>query len=135
MIFRLYERSVCEMSYKVRSSTLSGELIIQVILCDGLQTFSGDKLKDLVIMPFTGVHDSTGKAIYEFDIVDTGIGKFLVKFCKDCGSFQCFYPFDNDLTCFSCEGDYHWYELMESVESGDVKVIGNLFENSELLEE
>ena len=134
-MFRLFDKSVGEMTYKVSCSSLSGELVIQAILCGELQTFSGDKLNDLVLMPFTGVFDSNGEPIYDFDIVDTGIGRFLIKFCKECGSFQCFYPIEDKLTCVACEGDYHWYELMESIKDGEVEVIGNWFEHPERLEE
>ena len=71
---------------------------------------------------FTGLHDKNGKEIYEGDITDDGYNNIgVVKY----GNYNC--------SC--CEGVYGWY-----VDGGDIrsaecflKVIGNIYENPELL--
>jgi hypothetical protein len=77
----------------------------------------------------TGLHDKTDKLIYEGDIVNVLCGNFIIKYCDNCKSFQCFYKDD----CFACEGDYHWFELLDDLEN--LEVIGNIYKNSDLLEE
>ena len=76
----------------------------------------------------TGLHDKNGKLIYEGDIVNVSCGNFIIKYCDSCKSFQCFYKDD----CFACEGDYHWFELLDDLEN--LEVIGNIYENADLLE-
>lgn len=36
--------------------------------------------------------------------------------------------------CLACEGDLHWYELVEAEEQNELEVIGNIYENKSLLE-
>ncbi len=78
-------------------------------------------------MQCTGSKDKNGKLIYEGDIVNVPCGNFIIKYCDSCKSFQCFYKDD----CFACEGDYHWFELLDDLEN--LEVIGNIYENKELL--
>ena len=78
--------------------------------------------KDLILMQYTGLKDRNGKEIYEGDILDYGTyGKFEVLYHK--GSFKIRkLKFKN--------GNVH---LLEVCSFDDIKVIGNIYENSELL--
>lgn len=74
------------------------------------------------LMEYTGLHDKNGKEIYEGDITDDGYNNIgVVKYGK--------------YNCSCCEGVYGWY-----VDGGDIRsaecfleVIGNIYENSNLL--
>jgi hypothetical protein len=82
---------------------------------------------DCVILQFTGLKDSTGVEIYEGDICDAGMVIGPIEFII--GSFSLgsnplieFLP--SNICVFSPEFDPSWI---------DVKVIGNIFENKELI--
>lgn len=78
---------------------------------------------DVAVEQYTGLKDKNGKEIFEGDIIQTP--KKIYKECikvewqEDCGGF---YPF----IC-RCDADYLG-------EYDDVEVVGNIHENSELLE-
>ena len=69
------------------------------------------------IMQYTGLKDKNGKEIYEGDIVYIPDMKFEVKF--------------RETICWDCGGNYTGmgYEISEAYE-----IIGNIYENPELLE-
>jgi len=73
---------------------------------------------------FTGLHDKNGKEIYEGDILSypTHGGYYLIKWLyedEECG--------------FGCEGDKPSYNYMLPVVWKEMKVVGNIYENPELL--
>ena len=93
----------------------------------------------VIMMQFTGLKDNHGKEIYEGDIVRTADGSLLatikigeyypepVKYCCElCGikkhTVHCLHAYDKD-------GEY----LIEDNKS--LEIIGNIYENPELLEE
>ena len=84
-----------------------------------------------VLMQCTGLKDKNGKLIYEGDILG-GIYLGHIEYCKDC---KCFQLFVKDYGCMACEGDIHWYELVEAENENELEVIGNIYENKELLDE
>ena len=78
--------------------------------------------EDLILMQYTGLKDKNGKDIYECDILDYGTyGEFEVIWHR--GSFKIRkLKFEN--------GNVH---LLEECSFDDIKVIGNIYENPELL--
>lgn len=81
---------------------------------------------EVELMQFTGLHDKNGKEIYEGDYVG-GIWDGYIAYCDKQKSLQLFFSFG----CAGCEGDVHWYDLIE--DDGKLEVIGNIYENPELL--
>ena len=70
---------------------------------------------DKELMQFTGLHDKNGKKIYEGDIVTDGVGKYKIIYDLKLAGYQPYCIFRDDPENY-CE------------------VIGNVFENPELLE-
>ena len=94
------------------------------------------KLQDIEIMQYTGLKDINGKGIYEEDIIGFGKRKFIVKYVTEMGQL-----FANEITTPKDLGDT--YGMVKSEEWGgtaeirteeDCEVIGNIYENPELLE-
>ena len=83
-----------------------------------------------VLMQCTGLKDKNGKLIYEGDILG-GIYHGYIEYCDEC---KCFQLKVKDYGCLACEGDLHWYELVEAEEQNELEVIGNIYENKELLD-
>lgn len=72
----------------------------------------------------TGLLDKNGKKIFEGDITKDSTGLCLVGWNKDLASF-----------CLRRKGWAFQHFFGEAVDPTDVEVIGNIYENSELLEE
>ena len=70
---------------------------------------------NLKIEQFTGLHDKNGKEIYEGDIVTDGVGKYKIIYDLKLAGYQPYCIFRDDPENY-CE------------------VIGNIYENPELLE-
>ena len=83
------------------------------------------------VIQCTGLKDKNGKLIFEGDILG-GIYHGYIEYCKVC---KCFQLFVKDYGCLGCEGDLYWYELVEAEEQNELEVIGNIYENKELLDE
>ena len=78
------------------------------------------------VMQFTGLLDRNGKEIYEGDVIRAEFS--FIDFCEGCLGYQCFYLDEKDKAiCHGCEGNYMLKELE------DIKIIGNIYENPELL--
>jgi uncharacterized phage protein (TIGR01671 family) len=82
----------------------------------------------VILMQSTGLTDKNGKDIFEGDVLGGFFENGFIKWCDKCKALQ----YSASGFCFACEGDVHWYELVE--DEGTLEVIGNVYENPELLE-
>ena len=90
------------------------------------ELFAGYNKKPTVLQQFTGLHDKNGKEIYEGDIIEDRWGrKYIVEWSNERSGWI---PFANGTGCGCCEVDMIY-------NSKDTEVIGNRYENPELLEE
>ena len=87
------------------------------------------KTKDFILLQCTGLHDKNGTLIYEGDILGGIYENCYIHWCEKCRQFQLK---TQDYGCMACEGDIHWYEVVE--DNNKLEVIGNIYENPELLE-
>ena len=89
----------------------------------GITYFTGDDCGDVLnkneceLMAFTGLHDRNGKEIYESDIVKEGNRSGVIVWHQEYAAWR----FENK---YGSVGVYHLYG----------EVIGNVWENSDLLE-
>jgi uncharacterized phage protein (TIGR01671 family) len=81
------------------------------------------------VMQFTGLLDKQGKEIYEGDILGGIWASGWIAWCEKCKSFEYFI---DGFGCASCERDIYWQEVIEDEKR--LEVIGNIYENTELLE-
>jgi uncharacterized phage protein (TIGR01671 family) len=104
---------------------------------------TGKRLKDIIrgeryistyekaiLMQYAGLKDKNGKKIFEGDSLGGIYEGCYVDYCDKCCSHQVFLG-DKEIGCMSCQGDIGWYELLDDA---DLEVIGNIYENPELLE-
>ncbi len=107
----------------------SGHILIEVDHVHGNETIF---LEDVELMQFIGLKDKNGKEIYEGDIVN-----YNSKYIKSSNKEE----FNRMLVVFLNGGYYlesknkaHFHFGIVSKE-GDLEVIGNIYENPELLED
>jgi uncharacterized phage protein (TIGR01671 family) len=80
---------------------------------------------DFILMQFTGLKDKNGKDIYEGDILSHFEGKYQI-------------IYNDNHACFMADGFYEArYDdpcnIFEEIERHQVEIIGNIYENPELL--
>ena len=132
--FRLYDKAIGEMVYDVcvgfiKDSGLTDDWVCADTSC-GQITYRDDKLKDIILMQSIGLKDKNGKLIYEGDILGGTFENLYVHYCDSCKQFQLK---ANDYGCMACDGDLHWYEVVEAEEQNELEVIGNIYQDKELL--
>ena len=102
------------------------DLFGETILLGGfMQKVPTLELNDCVALQYIGLTDSNGKDIYEGDIIEfpNNIDAYRISFIKfNNGSFYVHYP-DHNYELIASSLSNGWY----------MKVIGNIFENKELL--
>lgn len=85
------------------------------------------KPENVELMQYTGLKDKNGKEIYEKDCLGGVYEGLYIDYCDSCKQFQLFNCLEE---CMACIGDVHWFEV---VGYEDFEIIGNRFENPELL--
>lgn len=134
--FRLYDKAIGEMVYDVcvgfiKDYGKTDDWVCADTSC-GQITYRGDKLKDIVLMQSTGLKDINGKLIYEGDIIkieyyDYGI-KYRIGVVEwDYDGFCVTYHNAKDTKISGCG-------LVDIVNGDKQEVIGNIYDNPELLE-
>lgn len=100
----------------------SGRPTDSFLICSGGKGISTQGDGEFELMQYTGLKDKNGKEIYEGDVVKTKDGTFKVYWNKYVWAFNSpdqYIPFSS----------YDW----ESFEEMNLEVIGNIYENSELI--
>ena len=84
-----------------------------------------DKFNDVELMQYIGLKDKNNKEIYEGDILFESFGERYYKVIFENGSFRAEF-----------KGDFEWhhFDLIDVVIQG-CEVVGNIYENPELLGE
>lgn len=106
---------------KLRSWSLVGE----IMLCNDVVIHSLGMIldsKNHVVMQFTGLTDKNGVEIFEGDIIECWGYNLVVKWVDSDASFFA-ESFDQSI----CESGQEW--------GGDCEVIGNIYQNPELLKQ
>lgn len=96
--------------------------IVNIFCSDGLI----DKWKPEAVMQFTGLLDKEGVEIYEGDIVSDHVGTGVIKYAEKYAGFRVSYG----------DGTAKWfYDYNLKGERESIEVIGNIYNNPELLKE
>lgn len=106
----------------------NGERTAEIVALDAMRTFDGISPTLMVdpstICQCTGLNDKNGKLIWENDVVKHDFGKDQI------GVQLAIVKYDSKYACYQIKPIYDWMYCDKS----DCEVIGNIFDNPELLE-
>ena len=91
------------------------------------RTYIEGYYQDWIYMPWTGLITQEAEKIFEGDILGGSYEGGWIAWCDKCKALQ----YHSGYGCYACEGDLHWYELVE--DDGKLEVIGNIYEHPELM--
>jgi uncharacterized phage protein (TIGR01671 family) len=91
------------------------------------RTYINGFYQDWIYMPWSGLITQDAEKIYEGDILGGQYEGGYVGYCDLCKTLQ----YHACGECFACNGDLHWYELVE--DDGTLEVLGNIYQNPELI--
>lgn len=123
--FRVWDKKRKRM-FAATTINASGDVSV-FIDDDGLYLLPAEQVE---LMQYTGLKDKNDKDIYDGDILGGIWESGFISWCEKCKQFQ---YHSVDIGCMACSGDVHWYEIAE--DDGKLEVIGNIYENHELLED
>lgn len=123
--FRAWHKTWEEMG-KVKRIRFDDDGNVSTVLFKGKDFGSNTKIDEIELMQSTGLKDKNGKEIFEKDIVDFKGRKAIVKWHGSYASF--IYEFVDELQNRTTE----WQSLYLSYYH--FEIIGNVYENPELLE-
>ena len=100
-------------------------------------------LRDVVLMQFTGLKDKNEKEIYEGDIVDGFGNRFVIKWgvfrFRKLNEYGDVSLVDVPSFAFTLEGDIPRYPIVSNWRGehdlNGLEIVGNIYENPELLED
>lgn len=141
--YRLYDKAIGEMAYDVcvgfiKDYGKTDDWVCADTSC-GQITYRGDRLKDIVLMQCTGLKDHNGKLIYEGDVVQSTFDDnskiiFYVIWNNENALFNGKIIKKGETNAFCINEDYLYYLLANGINE-KTEVIGNIYENPELLED
>jgi len=126
--FRIFDKNIPTLTEAMKDIQPSGQMLYDMDYLLNSDYFKHALEGNYPIMQYTGLKDKKGKEIFEGDI---DINFDVVGWCEKTASFQFFiYDFPNrekiSCHCFSCEGNFNFND-------GEIEIIGNIYENQELL--
>ena len=87
--------------------------------------YNNSEEDEVILMQYTGLKDNIGKEIYEGDIISFGDNKAVVFY--EHAKFKAKYRYYNNCYCYDALSDVLYFKKVE--------VIGNIYENKELIDE
>lgn len=123
--FRIWDKPTSKMFYDVALGFIKAPMRSDWVCADtpdGQISYTGNRLKDIEIMQCTGLEDKNGKLIFEGDIA---INEGTV----------CIIKWDNDKCAFFAETASEYFAFEEDITIEDFEIIGNIYQNPELIEE
>ena len=91
---------------------------------DGFGSFSHHKVNENTVGQFVGIQDSKGKDVYEGDIIQDEMGKWLVWYCEDIASFVLDVVGKIKLSHLPDRKESYGFDVLNA----DYEVVGNIFE-------
>lgn len=88
--------------------------------------------KDVILMQSTGLKDKNGKEIFEGDVISTYTDNLVIKRDNLLGFYV---ELDEERNHFAETVDIEYLDLFAKDFGAAVQIIGNIYENPELLEE